>query len=305
MIPNTAVRSEPFHVRELNTLVEGMLHARRAQLGQKGIGTKHELLRTIKLDLVHILNALLEVHDGTAELVLCEFFPESPELSSFLSRTLIDNRIYHLGFECHEPLDLLLYGLEHWLKRSRELIGLEIQVTSFQRFPASVEFQRRVGAFAEILRLWIRVQQRELMLEFFDIHRPVPPRPLVVQETAEGEDLWDAMQSQAGHRIRTALQLSQDPIWHYALQISTPAQVSEIHTRLSTFVESHVGFRLAYPAVVENHSDGSVHTKIINVARKLELELVAERPGYPREIRGESDLQVFQRTLREELHRSR
>lgn len=291
-------------IRELNTLVERMMHTRRDLLERKGIRSKQELLRMFKLDMVHILNALWEVHDGSAELVIHEFFGEAPTLIPVINSALQHNFIYHLGFECYEPLDLLLYGFEHWMKRTREQTSLDIQVSGYQRFMASRAFQQRVGASAEILRIWVKLGERELMLELFDIHRPHAAMELlrtgksVNRVPADSPIRRDVEQVP---RIRTALSLSQDPVWHYALYVLDAERVHALHSRFQQLVAESPHYRLAYKSPVENAGDGSVHTKLLNVTHHLELEVVNQHATGTDPILRSSDLATFQHALHQEL----
>lgn len=291
-------------IRELNTLVERMMHTRRDLLERKGICSKQELLRMFKLDMVHILNALWEVHDGSAELVTHEFFGEAPALIPVVNGALQHNFIYHLGFECYEPLDLLLYGFEHWMKRTREQSSLDIHVSGYQRFTASNAFEHRVGATTEILRIWVKLGERELMLELFDIHRPHSANELLrtgmpVNRAPADSPVRRGMEQVP--RIRTALSLSQDPVWHYALYAQSAERVHSLHSHFQQLVAESPHYRLAYQSPVENAGDGSVHTKLLNVTRRLELEIVNQHaPGMDPILRS-SDLATFQRVLHLEL----
>src|SRR5690242_20270924 len=142
------------YVREVNQLCDSLLTTHTELLGQKNIRRKRELIQVIKVDLDKLAHALLEVKENQPASVLADFFGEALPDTSAIAGRLAEARIYHVGFEIHEPLDLVLYGIEHWIEEARHALGAQMRVRDCLRFPASPAFQKRVGAYTEIMRIW-------------------------------------------------------------------------------------------------------------------------------------------------------
>src|SRR5207249_2675393 len=151
---------------------------------------------------------------------------------------LADQHIYHVGFEIHEPLDLVLYGINHWIEHSKRAVGANMKVRNFLRFPASPAFQQRVGAYAEIMRIWLQLDERVLMLELFDISRAadsvLASAPKLTHRSFKGLFRDDGPGS--GHQQRLDRLFASDEIWHYAFHVKRPADVMELHTEWQTLV---------------------------------------------------------------------
>jgi hypothetical protein len=107
------------YVKNVNGLCEDLLRAHSDWLGRKNIWRKQDPIRVIKL---------------------------------------VDQHIYHLGFEIHEPLDLVLYGIHHWIEHSNRAVGANMSVSRFPHYSASQSFQDRAGAYTEIMRTWLNVK---------------------------------------------------------------------------------------------------------------------------------------------------
>lgn len=290
----------PRSLHASNALVERMAALHDQVLASKGIGGKQSLLRVVRRDFTRIRHALLEVSSRTPESLLRSFFADEPLIRTAVAQEAHQGAINHLGFEVHEPLDLILYGFEHWIGRGRERLGLDVALVSSQRFVASAELQRRVNAFCEILRLKLKVEGRELLLELFDIHRPMPRlecercrhsevcsareaeeptfSAFLLQQDDQTPGPWcQLIDRMVGDTLRPVFR--HDPIWHYALEVEAEDQVHRVHDLFRTLASRSAIYVMPYSNVVVNPRDRSVHTKIVNRRIHLELELVAHTPA--------------------------
>jgi len=268
------------YVREVNKMCEGLLLTHTELLERKHIRRKRELIQVIKLDLDKLAHALLEVKENLPEPVLQEFFADAPvDLPSILAR-LAESRIYHVGFEIHEPLDLVLFGIDHWIEEARHSLGASIRVKDVLRFPASPAFQKRVGAYTEIMRIWLQVNDRTLMLELFDIHRPIDAGLSSGALPVKHRNFQGLFSDPApGHAERMARLFGDDEIWHYALHVRGTADVNELQAELQQLAGRDSRYFLPYAAPVQNLHDGSFHTKIVHRRaepgkNRMELEFV-------------------------------
>jgi hypothetical protein len=266
------------YVREVNRLCDGLLATHTEFLDRKNIRRKRELIQVIKVDLDKLAHALLEVKENRPGPVLEEFFT-APVDCAAISARLAEDRIYHVGFEIHEPLDLVLYGIEHWIREATHALGAQMRVKDYLRFPASPAFQKRVGAYTEIMRIWLQVNDRTLMLELFDIHRAVDAELASGGLPVKHRNFQGLFSNPVpGHRERMERLFGDDDIWHYALQVRRPADVTELHAELHELAEKDSGYFLPYTAPVHNSHDGSFHTKVVHraggAAGRMELEFV-------------------------------
>ena len=251
-------------------------------LGSKNILSKRQLIQAIKLDLDKLAHALFEVKGNGAPAVLESIFGGSALAPAAVAERLADQEIYHVGFEIHEPMSLVLHGIHHWIEHSRKAIEAEMKVLTFLRFPASEAFQKRVNAETEIMRIWLQVNGRTLMLELFDIHRPadsiLDAAPPLTHRNLHGL-VEEDQQAAGGHPERLARLFSNDDIWHYALYANRPADVIDLHEKFQALAALDSKFVLAYQAPVHNPYDDSFHTKIIhrpNQGGRIELEIVTK-----------------------------
>jgi hypothetical protein len=265
------------YVREVNRLCDGLLTTHTELLGQKNIRRKRELIQVIKVDLDKLAHALLEVKENRPQPVLAEFFAAAPvDLAAIVAR-LAEDRIYHVGFEIHEPLDLVLYGIEHWIGEARHALGANMRVKDLLRFPASPAFQKRVSAYTEIMRIWLEVNDRSLMLELFDIRRPVGEDLAAGSLPVKHRNFQGLFSDPVpGHDERMARLFGDDEIWHYALHVRRPADVTELHAELQALAAGDSTYFLPYAAPVHNPHDGSFHTKVVHRSsgERRELEFV-------------------------------
>jgi hypothetical protein len=275
------------YVRKINALAEELLRLHGDLLERKNIRRKHELIQVIKLDLDKLAHAFIEVKENRAAPVLQKFFSGSGLDYLEICSRIAGGHIYHVGFEIHEPLDLVLYGIRHWVDQSRSALEADMQLSNFFRFPASAAFQKRVAAPAEIMRLWLQVNERSLMLELFDIHRPADSflngwRPKLTHRNFNAlhrpEDYAD------GHEQRLSQLFAADQIWHYAFYVRTPGDVMDLHSQLQNLASPESGYSMPYIEPVHNRGDRSFHTKIIRKEEgrqnRLELEFVTQyAPG--------------------------
>ena len=270
------------YIRKVNSLSEELLREHGELLEKKKICSKRELIRVIKWDLDKLAQALLEVKEGGAAAVLQDFFVHSDINHSEIRGKLTDESIYHLGFEIHEPLDLVLYGINHWIEHSRRALGAKMRIRNFLRFPASQAFQERVGAFTEIMRIWIETGERVLMLELFDIYRPTDSVPASAPTARHRNftSLFRPPGSGDGNVQGLTRLFGPDEIWHYALHVRLPADVVEIHQQLKGLQAQSPHYVLPYDVPVHNPHDDSFHTKIVRrqgtAGGRLEIEFVTK-----------------------------
>lgn len=270
------------YIKQVNRLSDALLRSHGELLGRKNIRRKQDLIRVIKLDLDKLTHALLEVKENRPHPVLSAFFSAASVDAAVICERLADPFIYHVGFEIHEPLDLVLHGINHWIEHSRCQFGAVMKINDFLRFPASPSFQNRVGAYAEIMRIRIQVDERLLMLELFDIHRPadaaINGRPATTHRSFEGLFRFD--DSAAGHQERVARLFASDAIWHYAFYVKRAQDVERFHAEWQALAQENSAYSMAYPAPVKNPYDHSLHTKIIHRkgadGARLELEFVTD-----------------------------
>jgi len=255
-----------------------LLDRHAALLASKNVRTKQRLLEIIKLDLDKLTYALLALKTEQADVVLRTFFAGQDKHLAAILATLARETIDHLGFEIHEPLDLVLQGLDHWMAKTRRTLGCALHISQVLRFPASAAFQQRVGAPTEIMRLWMQVEGRTLKLELFDIQRPVDGFLTTGAPRLAHRNFDCLITSSKGAAVdggRLARLFSTDPIWHYAFWVRTPADIVQLHTALQALTATDPAYRLPYAAPVQNRGDGSFHTKIINQRLAQEVEFVA------------------------------
>lgn len=268
------------YIKSINTLCDELLRSHSELLSRKNICRKQDLIQIIKIDLDKLTHALLEVKENRAPYVLGRFFGESSVDPVKICEMLATESIYHFGFEIHEPLDLVLYGINHWIEQSRRTLGADMRVHEYLRFPASQAFQTRVGAYTEIMRIWLKVSDRVLMLELFDIHRPsdgVRDAPKLMHRNFHGLFRYD--DPDPGHQQRLAGLFARDGIWHYAFYVKRPAEVMELHREWQGLAARDPNFIVPYAAAVHNTHDGSFHTKIIQSRQsgpRMELEFVTQ-----------------------------
>lgn len=266
------------HLQSICFECEQIFNTWREPLAVKNIHTQQALLEIIKVDFEKIIHALLEAYSRPVQQIAADFFAEQTDILDEILPILEGKRPYHLGFEVHEPLDLVVLGFEAWFAKARQSLGVTIQVIKMLRFPASQAFQSRVGAYTEIMRIWIQVNQRKIMLELFDIHHPVQyslPAP-----QTNNHRILNSLNLQCGflpdhhHTMRHLFQ--DDPIWHYAIYVDSPERVRALHTRFQDLAAQQPHYHMACQNPIENLHDGSFHTKITHQTNRLELEFVTQ-----------------------------
>lgn len=276
---------QPINIRTLSQAYAGLLQTHGELLARKNVHSKQRLLQIIKLDLDKLTHALLEVRSGSARPVLNGFFADHAAILPPILARLAGETIDHLGFEIHEPLDLVLQGLNHWLTKTRRSFQCSLEIQDFLRFPASHPFQKRVGGYTEIMRIWIRVQERTLMLELFDIYRPVDDFFADGRPKALTHRNFDCLVTHpdttgsAAHNVESLF--LGDAIWHYAFRVRRFEDVIFLHEKLQALAAQDPIYHLPYDGPVRNLGDGSLHTKIVNRASGLEVEFVALCAGDP------------------------
>jgi len=266
----------------LKSRLKKLLERHRYALEKKAIDSTSSLLQAARLDLVKAYFVLAEIHNRTAADVVREFFADQPGIVPEILPKLDQPHLHHLGFEVHEPHDLVLPGFYHWTKQFGRWLGIPIRINGTLRFPSSTNFQERVGAYTEMMQLWIEVDGRELLIEMFDIYRPRPTTWLPVKQ-ALNFSTWptwyrafDSDQTQVG----LPPLFTNDKIWHYGIHVFDAAGVEALNDTLTAFIADKRQYRLSYQRPVLNPRDTSLHIKIINQAQGLEIEFLTQNlPG--------------------------
>jgi hypothetical protein len=258
------------HLHECHAHGEHMLSLHETILACKSVSTTRDLLLLLQKDWAKFTSALSATQHLRADRVIGDFFDGSVAMARAALEATSATDVSHVGFEVSQPLDMLMTSIPLWLAAlnaaERRRGGDVLRLSKLHRFPASDSFQQRVAAYAEIMRVWIRRGERDLMLEFFDIHRSASNCPM------------DATRNGAfvpGGEM-TAQAFRGDSIWHLALRVDSPAKVARLHADLSIWAGEAAGYVLTYAAPVANVHDGSVHTKVINTKQQTELEFVAQ-----------------------------
>ena len=272
------------YVKELNRISSDMVRLHGDLLDRKNIHGRRQLIQAIKLDLDKLTHALVEVRDNRGINVLENFFDGSAMDMAAIRARLVDTFIYHVGFRIHEPMSLVLEGINHWIELSNREFDTGMRVREFIRFPASPAMQQRVGAYVEIMRIWLEVGERSLMLELFDIHSPadtvLASAPPLTHRNFNGL-VRQGDPAAGGHPERIARLFSEDEIWHYSLYVKREEDVVELQTELLALAERDSAYFLPYAEPVYNRHDGSFHTKIVRRAGRdlgrQELEFVTSR----------------------------
>ncbi|MDO9263749.1 MAG: hypothetical protein Q7U02_07275 [Desulfosalsimonadaceae bacterium] len=239
-------------------------------------------MKIIRFDFEKIIYALLEVKNKTASQVINAFFGQvKNELLDQFTKTE-ETLLYHFGFEINQPMDLVLSSFHYWIKKFNQAFGDNtIDIVKYLRFPASEAFQKRVNAYVEIMRIWIKLDQREVMLELFDIHHPLS---IPILKEKNGDKRNSANLSDPGNSdsedyyLETARLFVKDSIWHYAVYVNEPDQVLKLHNFFKELSNKNSEFMLPFQQLVNNIHDGSLYTKIINKIKCMEIEFVTELP---------------------------
>ncbi|MBF0100921.1 MAG: hypothetical protein HQK77_08445 [Desulfobacterales bacterium] len=258
--------------------IEGLLSQYKNTLTKKHIRTHQELMKVIRIDFEKMIFALMEVKNKKGLHIISDFFGKDKNNVLAILPELSEKNLYHLGFEVNQPMDLILYSFKYWIDKFnhqfKDSIN-EIKISRQLRFPASQAFQNRVNAYVEILRIWLELDHRELMLELFDIHHP-----LAISMMNDGYD-----SESDGHPHVTCIKdyptaisrlLAGDSIWHYAIYVNHPNEVEKLHTYFKALVTQDMTYELPFVSLVNNKHDGSLYTKIINKKKRIELEFVTE-----------------------------
>jgi len=223
----------------------------------KEINVEEMLAQAIEFDFKKAFYALTEIQSVDVNQILKNFFLDAVAMPELLANPLGLN---HIGFECCQPLDVVFANLPNWLEKFSLAFQESVTLKKSLRFSASQAFQQRVNAKVEILCLWLSVGEKLLMLELFDIARPITN--LLPNNVSEFDKQQAAM----------AALFSSDNIWHYSINVGEQEQVERLHQELQTLCEQNAYYKLAYNAPIQNQYDGSFHTKLINLKCHLELE---------------------------------
>lgn len=262
----------------MKTRFNKLLKRHRYALEKKGVGSASSLLQAARLDLVKACFVLAEIYNRTAAGVVRQFFAGHPAIVPEILAKLDQPRLHHLGFEVHEPHDIVLPGFYRWTQQFSQWLGIPIQINGTLRFPSSTNFQERVGAYTEMMQIWVEVGGRELLVEMFDIYRPRPAAWPPVKQALNfgGGPAWRRAFGSGQSRVKLSSLLADDKIWHYGLHVSDPAGVEALNDTLTAFIAGKPQYKLSYQKPVLNPRDTSLHIKIINQAQGLEIEFLTQ-----------------------------
>lgn len=257
--------------------LDRLFRRHRYALEKKGICSGPGLLSDVRLDLVKAYYVLAELYNRTASGVVHDFFSDYPDVASEIQHHVDSIRLHHLGFEIHEPHDIILPGFYIWTQRFGSQLGIPIRINGTLRFPASINFQERVGAYTEMMQVWVEVNKQELLIEMFDIYRPreIPGAVSARFGAVRWQQLLKSEPLTPTANVLPAL-LEGDRIWHYGIHVSDPDSVEFLHDRLTAFVQDKDEYKLQYKKPVLNLRDTSLHTKISNQELGFEIEFLTQ-----------------------------
>ncbi len=245
-----------------------------SQLARKNITTASILNRVLQHDLGRMNYALSQVQTFDVNQALHQFFGLDIEKLPTFIREKKHHKLNHMGLEIYTPLDIWLSMVETWQDKLSQVTGKPVNVIRTTRFPSSQALQTRVGAPVEILCVWFQLDKKKLMVELFDIGRPMPA-PI------RNEGLYTISQSYDNADMPSQLWIinsfKDDLIWHYAIDVENTDRVDEIHNTFVALAASQPEYKLAYFQPVTNRHDGSYHTKIIHTELGMELEFATHQ----------------------------
>jgi len=262
----------------VNTRIARLLKRHHYSLAEKGLLIPLDLIQAIRLDLLKACAVLAEIYHKTPIDIINEFFAEHPDVVPEILPKLDQPWLHHLGFEVHEPHDLILPGFYRWVPRFGRWLGMPLQINGTLRFPSSVNFQKRVGAYTEMMQIWVGLEERELLIEMFDIYRPRPTSWALIKQTYNFTSWpdWCRTYNNGQNQVKLPALMTGDEIWHYGIHISDPDAVEALHNHLKRFTARYGVYKLAYDQPVHNPRDTSLHTKIINNKLGLEIEFLTQ-----------------------------
>jgi hypothetical protein len=261
-------------------MIEKLLTLHNKSLGVKNIWTKQELINIIRIDFEKILYALFELKTKSIPQLLTDFFSENKKIVPNILAKLEGKSLSHIGFEINEPLAIVLYGFNHVLNKFNQTFGTQFKIIKVFRFPASLAFQHRVNAFVEVLRIWIQLNNREVMLELFDIHHKIDTFLLGNQFKIKKRGIINNSYANESFLINHSNAITpiitRDEIWHYAIDVDNSNEVTQLHNYFKRLVEQNDIYKLPFESIVKNNNDGSFYTKIINQKKRMEMEFVTQ-----------------------------
>ncbi len=251
-----------------------LLNTYSSLLNTKQIDNEQALSEVLSCDFEKVFHALVEIQSVDANQVLENFFSDC---SISIPPILVNNCSYklsHVGFEICEPLDIVMENLPLWIEKLSSIFSKTVTLKKELRFSASVAFQKRVNATVEILCLWLQIDEQLLMLELFDIAHPI------THLLPSGQTLlnpFDANKNEPHQALAMRYFFQNDSIWHYSISVGNKEVVQQLHEEFTILTTQQPHYKLAYPTPIQNHYDGSFHTKLIDVTQHLELEFVTHQ----------------------------
>jgi hypothetical protein len=262
----------------MKTQIAKLLKRHQHALAQKGLDTPDSLLQAVRLDMVKSYSVLAEVHERSAEGVVREFFAEDHDIIAHILPHLDQTNLHHLGFQVHEPHDLILPGFYRWLPHFSEWLKVSLQVNGTLRFPSSINFQERVGAYTEMMQIWVEMAGCELLIEMFGIYKPRDNGWPPVKKMLAFSHWADWCQKEQ-NPVNLPKLLAGDDIWHYGIHVRDTAAVNTLDIHLQQFITDKAQYKLVYDQPVHNPHDNSFHIKIRNQKLGLEIEFLTQNLG--------------------------
>jgi len=266
-----------------NDNIRRMLDIYKDILDKKFINSTEELINVIRIDFEKIIYALLEIENKKSNQLLNYFFNDQNEFLQI--RLLMNNSIYHVGFEINEPIDLFLYGLVYWISKFNQYFKKSLKIIKYLRFPSSNELQQSMNAYIEIIRVWLKVDNRQLMLELFDVQHKSKYLSKLKNNNFDQycdkncdkscDENCDIYFSNYFKFITSLFE--NDNIFHYALFVDNAQKVIKIHNELINLSKTNSNFVMPFnDKIIKNINDGSYFTKIKNINKKMQVEFVTE-----------------------------
>lgn len=231
-------------------------------LTRKGIAGTELLDDAILIDMASSAVSIAELRSNRVDSVVShlELGRTAKEL---VGGFLVDDRLDHLGFRIHAPLDVYLEAIP--LLAAERGWSLE----GSKRFAPSAWFQERVGASAEMAQVWLGTDDAVYQLELFDIHTPIGGDRSANSASARYV-LEDP--NRRPPDAQSWPPFGVDDIWHYGVLLDSTTDVGIVH---ETLMEDSSGLAFRNEEVVVNLWHGSHHTKVAGGSPAIEIEFLA------------------------------
>lgn len=231
-------------------------------LTRKGVAETALLDEAILIDMASSVVAIAELRTTRVGSVVSHLeLAESAQ--EIVGGYLLDDRLDHLGFRIHAPMDVYLEAMP-LLAEDRDWV-----LEGSKRFAPSAWFQGRVGASAEMAQVWLDTDDGVIQLELFDIHNPIGGDRS--QNVAAARRVLE-QPNRPPPNAQSWPPFRFDDIWHYGVLFDSISDVAVVHDTLKAD-SSDLEFR--NEQVVTNLWHGSHHTKVAGGSPAIEIEFLA------------------------------